>query len=259
MNPVDESVHLMIDAWKTFVGRMPRGRVTQSDGVVTALANVELPFLNMCLHDSAMEDLDDLHRRLDLCVRRAADCPFPWLLAVCEEWAPAGWEAALERHGLAPAMPLVGMAADKLKPPRRPLPELEYRRVDDVDLARNIAELNMHAYGLPLEMADCISNMHLWAEDSHGYVGFVDGRPVTCSASFPVNGTVYIGFVATHPDEHRKGYAEAVMRHSIEKGFEATGFTRTTLHATEAGFPLYEAMGYHSQARFTVISEPHED
>jgi len=42
MNPIDESVRLMIDAWKTFVGRM------------LALANVELPFLNTCFHDSAM-------------------------------------------------------------------------------------------------------------------------------------------------------------------------------------------------------------
>jgi hypothetical protein len=48
------------------------------------------------------------------------------------------------------------------------------------------------------------------------------------------------------------------MRHSIEQGREATGFGRTTLHATEAGRPLYAAMGYEASARFSLLSRPHE-
>jgi hypothetical protein len=55
---------------------------------------------------------------------------------------------------------------------------LEYRRVQDAATARDLAELNMQAYGLPLEMGECICNLHLWKEDSYGYVGYVDGQPV---------------------------------------------------------------------------------
>jgi ribosomal protein S18 acetylase RimI-like enzyme len=101
--------------------------------------------------------------------------------------------------------------------------------------------------------------LHLWKEDSYGYVGYVNGQPVTCSATFPVHDTVYVAFVATHPDEQRKGYAEAVMRHSIEKGAEGMDLARTTLHATEAGFPLYLAMGYEATAHFKMLAEPHEE
>jgi GNAT superfamily N-acetyltransferase len=69
---------------------------------------------------------------------------------------------------------------------------------------------------------------------------------------------VYVGLVATHPDHQRKGYAEAVMRRSIEEGQAGFGLTRTTLHASEAGRPLYEAMGYDVGPRFNLVVEPHE-
>jgi predicted acetyltransferase len=74
-----------------------------------------------------------------------------------------------------------------------------------------------------------------------------------------VHDTVYVAFVATPPDEQRKGYAEAVMRHSIEKGAEGMDLARTTLHATEAGFPLYLAMGYEATAHFRMLAEPHAE
>ncbi len=108
-------------------------------------------------------------------------------------------------------------------------------------------------------MVECICNLHLWHDDSYGYVGYLNGQPVTSSATFPVNDTVYVAFVATMPDQHKKGYAEAVMRHSIEKGREGMGHTRTTLHATAAGHPLYAAMGYDSFSAFHLITEPHEE
>jgi hypothetical protein len=71
------------------------------------------------------------------------------------------WEAVVREYGLEPALPVTGMAADRLKPPRRALPDLAYRRVQDDATARDLAALNMHAYGLPLEMGACIGNLHL--------------------------------------------------------------------------------------------------
>jgi ribosomal protein S18 acetylase RimI-like enzyme len=259
MEPIEESVQLMIDCWKMYVGRLPSGTVEHSEGVVAALGNVEFFILNLCLHYSPLVGLDDLRRRVGLATERAADCPFPWLFCLCEDWAPSEWEAVVGEYGLEPAVNVIGMAADELKPPRRTPPNLEYRRVQDAATARDLAELNMQAYGLPLEMGECICNLHLWKEDSYGYVGYVDGQPVTCAATFPVNNTVYVAFVATYPDVQRQGCAEAVMRHSIEKGAEGMGLSRTTLHATEAGFPLYLAMGYEATAPFRMLAEPHAE
>ena len=80
------------------------------------------------------------------------------------------------------------------------------------------------------------------------------GEPVTSAAALPVDGTVYIALVATMPDAHGKGYAEAVMRQAIRPGQQAMGVTRTTLHATDMGRPVYQAMGYAPSARFAVLA-----
>lgn len=259
MDTTEESVRLLIDTWVMLVERLPTGKTERSGGVVTALGHVPLPFLNMGTPDSPIEDGDELRRRLRLLTDRVAQYSHPWMFAICEDWAPEDWQAVAGEFGLEVALRLTGMATDRLKPPRRPLPELEFRRVQDDATARDIAEINMHAYGMTPEMVECICNLHLWKEDTHGYVGYLDGRAVTSSATFPVNGTVYVAFVATLPEDNGKGYAEAVMRHSIVEGGRAMGLSRTTLHASEAGCALYEAMGYEKNTHFSWLGQAHEE
>jgi GNAT superfamily N-acetyltransferase len=113
--------------------------------------------------------------------------------------------------------------------------------------------INAHAYGMPPELFDCICNLDLWHADSFAYVGYVDGRAVSTASSLPVEGTVYIALVATMPDSHGKGYADAVMRRAIEAGRTGMGFTRTTLHATEMGQPVYRGMGFESGGRWVLL------
>ncbi|NIS81941.1 MAG: GNAT family N-acetyltransferase [Anaerolineales bacterium] len=203
-----------------------------------------------------MVDMADVRRRLGLAIERADHCPFQWLLGLCVDWIPEGWEAVAGEYALESVATTIGMATDHLQPPRRSLPKMEYRRIQDEATARDLAELNMHAYRLPPELGECICNLHLWKEDSYGYVGYVDSQPVTCAATFPVNDTIYVAFVATHPNERRKGYAEAVIRHSIEQGAQGMGLHRTALHATEAGFPLYICR--EAARRGRVIHQPRQ-
>lgn len=253
----NETAQIFIDAWKTLVPRLPTGAVHHADGVVAALGNVELPFLNVCFHDGPLADLESVRSRLRTSKDLTEECKHPWLFALSQDWAPQGWEGVVRDEGLEVAMVTTGMVAERLSPPTRPLPDLEFRRVADEQTARDIAELNGRAYQMPLSMMECICNLALWREDSYGYVGYLKGVPVTCSATFPVNGTVYVAFVATHPDHGGRGYAEAVMRHSVQQGSAGMGLTRTSLHATEAGRPLYAAMGYRGDAKFHLISKPH--
>ena len=255
MNQVEESVRLLVDTWQMFTRRMPDGVAIEKNGISTALCDVPLQFLNVCVQNSPCERDEELRRRVGTARELASGCSHPWMLALCEEWMPGSWHAVAEDLGLGVVLSLTGMATDALKPPRRPLPELEYRRVTDDRTARDIAEINMHAYGMTPETIECICNMNIWKEDTEGWVGYLDGRAVTSSAAFPVNGTVYIGFVATLPDAHGKGLAEAVMRRSIEEGRKSFGFERTTLHASEAGVKLYEAMGYERNSRFHWLAQ----
>jgi ribosomal protein S18 acetylase RimI-like enzyme len=59
-----------------------------------------------------------------------------------------------------------------------------------------------------------------------------------------------VAMVATLPEYRNRGCAEAVMRYSLAQAREATGLERTVLHASAAGLPLYEEMGYRSVASF---------
>src|SRR5262249_37449751 len=59
---------------------------------------------------------------------------------------------------------------------------------------------------------------------------------------------LYLALVATRPSEQRKGYGEAVVRHALQSAYEATGLSRTILHASDAGMPVYRRVGYHKTA-----------
>jgi hypothetical protein len=82
----DENVQTMIDAWKLMMGRLPGHRIDDSAGVATA---------------------------------RAADCPHPSMIGLCEPWLPEGWEGLATETGLGVAMRLMGMGTNSLLPARR--------------------------------------------------------------------------------------------------------------------------------------------
>ena len=54
-----------------------------------------------------------------------------------------------------------------------------------------------------------------------------------------------------------RGYAEAVMRRAIEAGRQLTGLTRVSLHASDAGRPLYASMGFQASAGFVALAPAH--
>jgi ribosomal protein S18 acetylase RimI-like enzyme len=185
---------------------------------------------------------------------------YPGMFFVCEDLLAADLrpygEELLAKHDLHVAMPLTGMAASSLRPAMRPVENATFRRVTMDDSAAIISDLNCQAYGMPIESGRASLPAALWIDKSWGYISYVDGKPVSCAATVPVDGRLYVAFVATLPDTQRRGYAEAVMRHSLEQAMRATGLTRTILHATEAGRPIYTRMGYHDTAKFIIYSPP---
>ena len=217
----EENVGVLIDAWKLMVGRFPTAQIQQADGVATMFAHLPLPFLNISTPDRPLTNKEALRSALKLAGERAAACRHVSLTGLCERWVPEDWEKIAADEGFTLALNMTGMAATDLLPPRREPPTLEFRRVADDDTARDIAMVNAQAYGMPEDLFECICNLHLWHDDSFGYVGYQDGRAVTTTAVFPAAGTMYVAFVATLPDAHGKGYAEAVMRHTIEAARQA--------------------------------------
>jgi GNAT superfamily N-acetyltransferase len=254
MISTEENVKLLIASWKVMTERFAGSKFESSGGVTSAFANLELPFLNVSVQDRPATDETNLRHMLQTMRQRAKTCPHHSMIALCEDWLPQNGQAIATEEGFTFALYVTGMAADELLPVRRPAPELEYRRVQDETTARDLAMINAVAYGMPTEMWEGMCNVQLWQSDSYGYVGYRDGKAISCAAALPVDGTMYIALVATLPEEHGKGYAEAVMRKAIEQGQIEMGKRRIILHASDMGQPLYRSMGFSAGGKIPLFS-----
>lgn len=249
-----DNVEALIDAWTLMVGRLPGHAIERSAGVATTFGHVPLPFLNVSILDRAFIDASDFRRALGVARQRAKACQHDSLVALCPAWAPAHWQAIMAEEGLQLSLNMTGMATDTMAPPRRAPPPMDYRLTTELATATDMALINAHAYGMPVELVECISNLHLWKESSFGVVGYVAGRAVTCTAAFVVGDMIYIAFVATLPDAHGGGYAEAVMRRAIQYARDAAGPKRLWLHASDMGRPLYRSMGFATGAEIPLFA-----
>jgi GNAT superfamily N-acetyltransferase len=248
-----ESNEQFIEMWSINARRAPEGSVEHLPGLTAALSGTQLAFQNVIFLSSPVRDAADLAERCRIAVEHGKRSGRPWLFSACEPWMgdPEAAKEILANAGLEHMLANTGMVADELSPPRRPSPpELELRRVRDESTRNAVGELNCISYGMPADMARASVGRENFWDDFFGYVGFVNGEPVSCTVTAPVDGRLYVSWVATHPDRRKKGYAEAVMRRSIEECAAATGLRRTVLHATEAGRPVYEGMGYRPVASF---------
>jgi GNAT superfamily N-acetyltransferase len=141
------------------------------------------------------------------------------------------------------------MAGDlfPLRAPSHPNLQIE-RVIDDAGLLA-YAEVNCAAYGFPPEAAQtALKGSKLWKQ-SFTYMGYENGKPVTTASALVNEGALYLALVATIPEARGNGYAEALVRHVLRNANETTGLTRTILHATDAGFPVYSRVGYHSTVK----------
>lgn len=246
-----DNIAVMVDAWTLMVGRFPGHFIARGGGVAAIVGNVPLAFYNIVVLDRPVADVASLDRALSQARRHAEACDYPAMLARCGEWLPPGWEHAFAAAGLEHSTSVTGMATDLLQPPRRPIPlGLELRRVADVATATAVARLNAHAYGQPEHEVAFMENLRLWQPDSFGVVGYVEGLPVTTAAAFVIGNRVYIALVATEPGLDGRGYAEA----AIELARAAAGPKRLWLHASDAGRPLYAAMGFTAGATTPVYA-----
>jgi ribosomal protein S18 acetylase RimI-like enzyme len=84
----------------------------------------------------------------------------------------------------------------------------------------------------------------IWKNGFTGYVGYLDGEPVSTAATVVAAGAVGIYNVATVPRHQRSGCGEAVMRSALARARQDHGIERTILQSTAQGFDLYRRMGY---------------
>jgi GNAT superfamily N-acetyltransferase len=256
-NGVDLSFRQMLGAWRIMCAPSP-GRTDGSEGGVDfVFSGIPVPFFNVALVTDPRVSSDALAS----CGRRAcawaADKHVPWLFVVTHDTLDADVDAAavLDGCGLAPAMPLTGMLAPHVAPAARVPDGLQLALPADDGLCEAAVDINAAAYGMDLEAGKTLIGRRQFWDAHYLVVGVAEGAPVCSAAVMIVDGLRYVALVATLPDRQRRGFADAAMRRALEVAAAAHGEIPTVLHATEAGRPVYERMGYSAISSHTLFME----
>ncbi len=248
-----ESVRQLADTWRTIVMDYGPSDVRDLPGMTIRWADSKFPFWNVVtLTDQGADD-----RLLDERLAQAADYMrqknqpgLIWLFEdlldpCCRRELPA----AVDRAGLSLSMSGFGMAGDILPIAEPTHLKLQFIRVRTDDELQAYADLNSRAYGMPLEAGrDGLGGSELWKSGTYAYLGLESGVPVSAAATIRTNDCLFLALVATAPEAQLKGYGEATTRKALFEGAKATGLTRTALHATMAGAPVYQRIGYRKVA-----------
>lgn len=263
MELVKESDEQFLAAWGYFARAMGNPLLEAREGVSAVCGQVPFPFFNFVFLLEEPADRRALERAIGSGLEIGNGLGLPWMFCVGHHAVPGDkFSEAVEllgEAGMAAAMELTGMVADDLAPASRDAAgELELVRVSGDPERRAVSDINCTAYGIPLEAGHGIMDREaIFVAPGNAVVGRVGGDAVACSATFPVDGRLYVACVATMPERQRRGYAEAAMRRSLELAAAETGLRRTVLHATNAGRPVYERMGYEAVAGYTVFAAEH--
>jgi GNAT superfamily N-acetyltransferase len=248
-----ESVRQLADTWQTIVMDYGPSDVRDLPGMTIRWADSKFPFWNVV----TLTDQGTDGRLLDERLAQAADYmrqkKQPGLIWLFEDLLDPscrrGLSAAVDRAGLSLSMSGFGMAGDILPIAEPTHPELQFIRVRTDDELQAYADLNSRAYGMPFEAGrDGLGGSELWKSGIYAYLGLESGVPVSAAATIRTNDCLFLALVATAPEAQLKGYGEATTRKALFEGAKATGLTRTALHATMAGAPVYQRIGYRKVA-----------
>jgi DNA-binding HxlR family transcriptional regulator/GNAT superfamily N-acetyltransferase len=253
-----ESVEEYAAVWKELISEQRFAESIDEPGVSVRWAEHAFPFWDAIFLTEPTDDLNLLseHLRRATAYMRSRKCP--GFIYVCEEYieniSSACLSDILEDAKLSKALSLVGMAGDIIPFAAKPVPAgLELRRATTEQALTDLADVNCQAYGFPREIAPTVLTPK-WGTELFSVVGYEKGHAVSAAAVFPRGTSLYLALVAVVPDARRKGFADATIRKAFALAYEATGIQRTILHATEAGFPVYQRLGYHKTATFHILT-----
>ncbi len=245
-------------AMMKFFGRASgKGDITERDGLLLIDSGVNYSVFNIAMLTSEVRRRDELVRRLATAAKYFEQRQTRWSLWICEEMLDEGVRkkapALFADERLRKLTEAPGMIAERLRPPSRPLPEVEYQRVSDAKTRSDFAHITSMNFDIPFVTCQSVyGEEKAWAHDYHGYIGYVKGTPVATTAVVVASNAIGIYSVSTLPQHRRKGYAERLMRDVIASYRKSHGLETTVLQATRAGMPMYTKMGYRAASHISV-------
>lgn len=250
---VSESLHQFTSMWKVFVEERENADTVDRPGLAVRWADDPFPFWNMIFLTERDLGAQHLAERLEQAASYMRASSHAGFVSVwqdrLDDTARAGLPDAASRAGLKFARTMRGMVAGDIRPIPEPAhPSLRFVRVRTEDQRRAFGEINGLANGLTAEAGRAGLDATCSKDDRYCYLGLEGDEPVCAGATVANAGCLFLTMVATLPGAERKGFGEAVTRKALVDGARATGLTRTVLHATDAGFPVYRRIGYREVA-----------
>ena len=246
------------ESFRAVAGSRAPGEIRELPGVSIAAAGVTFQMFNTAFLSGPVATEAELERRILLASLHYDARGMEWSYWICNDWIDARTRKRarriLESSGMRLSVELPGMVAERIAPPRKPLPRIEIRRVADAATREAFCEIGSTCFFVPLSwFREVFDNDAVWDRFA-SYVGYVDGEAVSTAATVMGGGAIGVYNVATLPGHQRLGYGEAVMRHALEQARCAHGIERTVLQSTPAGYHLYERMGYRTVTHVSVYA-----
>jgi ribosomal protein S18 acetylase RimI-like enzyme len=234
------------------------GEVRDLDGAIAMFSGLDYGVFNIALLTRPIDSNDgSLEMRLAEVGRFFKERTMRWSVWLCEDLLDTRTRRR-ERQtffdfGLRAISHPPGMMAPALAPPARPLPAIECRPVTDSSTRLAFAEITAITFEIPLTVAHAVyTTERAWKGAYQGFVGLVDGRPVSIAAIVAAAGALGVYSLGTLPIFRRQGYGEALLRAAVAEVQRRTGLDRLVLQSTEAGYSLYRRLGFRDAAKFTV-------
>ena len=254
---VDLSIRQFREAWRVFCAGSPGASLAVEDGIDYIFSGVPIGFFNVAVLSGRDISTETLKANGNRACAWAKGKDVPWLFVVTHEALEAGVDAASVLDGceLGPMMPMTGMRAQQIGPVERVPDGLQLKVPQDDIGCSSLLDINSLAYGMELDAGKPLIGRRAFWNGQVPVLGVVDTTPVSCAAIIMVDGYRYVALVATDPAQQRRGYAEAAMRHALDVANLEHGERPTFLHATDAGRPIYQRMGYAPVATHTIFME----
>jgi ribosomal protein S18 acetylase RimI-like enzyme len=246
------------ESFRIVAGSRVVGEVRELRGVSIASAGVTFQMFNAAFLSGPVPTEPELTQRILLPSVHFNARGLEWAYWVCEDWLDGRVRRRsrnlFEKQGLRLSTSLPGMIADGLLPEARTLPRMEIQRVSSAGTRDAFCEIGSVCFHVPISWFKEVFDSETVWKRFLGYVGFVEGQPVSTTAIVIGGGVTGVYNVATLPGHRRRGYGEAVMRYALGDARRDCGAERVILQSTPAGLDLYERMGFRTVARIVVYS-----
>ena len=248
----------LVQAMSSYAQSTEHGDVTEAPGLALVSSGIPYAVFNAALlTPSFAGDVPAIEESVRVAARHYGERRLPWSCWTCQDLLlPEVRERAhaiFGRLGMRLVAEHQGMSTEQLTAASRVLPEMEMRQVSDEATRRDFVRVASSVFYVPPVVARQVyGSERYWRGHMVGWVGYLDGRPVSTAATVRGAGAVGVYCVATMAPHRGRGCAERITRHALERATPGSEYWRSILQSTPAGMPLYERMGYRAGTRFAV-------